>query len=115
MQADFSSNFAEFGGLAHIDCVIFKQFMKSLKSKFFLLCLLVFIVRDGITGELKVDINRGDSKNTLSATATGYVRWATSTDGSSTTSTGTAPITQSFSVTNDDSTVSTVTVSLAMT
>jgi hypothetical protein len=89
--------------------------MKSLKSKFYLLCLLAFIIPDGIAGELKVDINRGDSKNTASATATDYVRWATSTDGSSTTSIGTTPITQSFNFTNNDSTVSIVTVSLAMT
>ena len=47
-------------------------------------------------GPLKVDINRGDSKNTASATASGYTQWSTLTDGSSTTSSGQSPITESF-------------------
>jgi hypothetical protein len=63
-------------------------------------------------GALKVDINRGDSKNTPANTALGYVRWSTTTDGSSTTSTGTNPITESFLV---PSTGENVTVSLSMT
>ncbi|MDR3460335.1 MAG: T9SS C-terminal target domain-containing protein [Verrucomicrobiae bacterium] len=84
-----------------------------MKSKFFRLCLLVFIAGDGMAGELKVDINR-DGKNSLSTTATGYTQWTTAGSGG-TSSTGTSPITQSFNFTNNDSTVSIVTVSLAMT
>ncbi|HEY1791225.1 MAG TPA: T9SS C-terminal target domain-containing protein [Verrucomicrobiae bacterium] len=63
-------------------------------------------------GPLKVDINRGDSKNTSGATASGYVPWSTSTDGSSTTSAGTSPITESFLI---PSTGENVSISLAMT
>ena len=89
--------------------------MTCLKFKCFLLCLLVFTAWIGKAGELKVDINR-DSKNSTGAngtTATGYIQWFTNASGTS--STGTTPITQSFSVTNSDSTVSIVTISLAMT
>ncbi|HSY19215.1 MAG TPA: hypothetical protein VK815_12810, partial [Candidatus Acidoferrales bacterium] len=87
--------------------------MKSLKSKCLLLCLLVSLICNGNAGQLKVDINR-DGKNSLSTTATGYIQWTTASSGG-TSSTGTAPITESFPFTNTDSTISTVTVSLAMT
>jgi len=84
-----------------------------MKLNFFRLYLLVFVAWDGMAGELKVDINR-DGKNSLSTTATGYTQWTTAS-GVGTSSTGTAPITQSFNFTNNDSSVSIVTVSLAMT
>jgi len=87
--------------------------MTFLKANLFLLCLLVFTAWNGKGGELKVDINR-DGKGGAAATATGYTQWTTANSGGSS-STGTNPITQSFNVTNDDLTVSTVTVSLAMT
>ena len=80
---------------------------------FFCCAYLVCIVWDGNAGQLKVDINR-DGKNSLSTTATGYIQW-TSASGVGTSSTGTAPITESFPFTNTDSTISTVTISLAMT
>jgi len=80
-----------------------------------LVCFLVSIVRDGYAGQLKVDINRDGSKNTSSSIATGYTSWNTSTTPGTISSTGTAPITQNFSVTNDDATVSIVTITLAMT
>lgn len=75
--------------------------------------LLAVVATVAQAGELKVDINR-DGKNMLAQTATGYTQWTTSASGG-TASTGTAPIIQSFSFTNNDSTVSTVAVSLAMT
>ena len=59
-----------------------------------------------------MDINRGDTKNTLSATASGYVQWSTTQNGSSTTSSGVNPITESFLI---PSTGENVTISLAMT
>src|ERR1700759_1517587 len=84
-----------------------------MKFNFFLPCLLAFIVLDADARQLKVDINR-DCKNSLSTTATGYIQWTTAGSGG-TSSTGTAPITQSFPFTNTDLSVSTVTVSLSMT
>ena len=83
--------------------------MKCLKSKFFLLCVLAFITRDGNAGALKVDINR-DSKNTAANTAAGYTQWATGATGTS--STGTSPITETFPIA---STGENVVVSLSMT
>ena len=74
------------------------------------LAVALLIVSSLCAGELKVDINR-DGKNSLSTTATGYTQWTTASSGG-TTSTGTAPITQSFPIA---STGETVTVSLAMT
>jgi hypothetical protein len=65
-----------------------------------------------LAGALKVDINRGDTKNTASATASGFVQWSTTTDGSSTTSSGLNPITESFLV---PSTGENLVISLAMT
>ena len=86
--------------------------MKSFKHigcRFYFLMVAAVLAH---AGALKVDINRGDTKNTASATAAGFVQWATTTDGSSTTSTGTNPITESFLIA---STGENVTVSLAMT
>jgi hypothetical protein len=74
--------------------------------------LLVLTAHFAFAGALKVDINRGDTKNTASATASGYVRWSTTTDGSSTTSSGLNPITESFLI---PSTGENVVISLAMT
>jgi hypothetical protein len=86
--------------------------MKTFRQVCYSLCLLILTTCFVHAGALKVDINRGDSKNTASATASGYVQWATNTDGSSTTSTGTNPITESFIV---PSTGENVIVSLSMT
>ena len=86
--------------------------MNCLKPNCFLLCLLAFIACDAGAGELKVDINRGDTKNTVSATAISYVQWATTTDGSSTTSSGTNAITKNFPIA---ATGENVVISLAMT
>ena len=83
-----------------------------MRKLFTIICSLALVEGFVHAGPLKVDINRGDSKNTTSATASGYVRWATTTDGSSTTSSGTNPITESFLI---PSTGENVTVSLAMT
>jgi len=85
--------------------------MRRFKRAIFL-CLLVIAPGLIKAGALKVDINRGDSKNTASATAAGYVQWAASTDGSSTTSTGTTPITETFPIA---STGENMVISLAMT
>ena len=87
--------------------------MRCLKSKFFLLCLVVFIIRDGNAGALKVDINR-DGKNSTGAggtTASGYTQWTTANSGGSSSS-GANPITESFIV---PSTGENVIISLAMT
>ncbi|HTR40885.1 MAG TPA: hypothetical protein VMH87_04660, partial [Pseudomonadales bacterium] len=75
-------------------------------------CLFVFPAIFVHAGPLKVDINRGDTKNTPSATASGYVQWSTNQNGSSTTSSGTSPITENFLI---PSTGENVTISLAMT
>ena len=83
-----------------------------MRRLFTVICLSVFSSNFIHAGPLKVDINRGDTKNTQSATASGYVQWSTTTDGSSTTSSGTNPITESFLI---PSTGENVTISLAMT
>ncbi|HTB84730.1 MAG TPA: hypothetical protein VK742_13830 [Candidatus Sulfotelmatobacter sp.] len=72
--------------------------MKNLARIFCGYCLFFLPVCVACAGPLKVDINRGDSKNTAGATAPGYVQWSTNTDGSSTTSSGTNAITGSFIV-----------------
>ncbi len=92
--------------------------MKFLLRNMLWLGLLIWATNSAGAGELKVDINREASKNTSGATATGYTQWTTNTVSSSTTSSGTNALTQSFSLTNILATatsVSTVTVSLAMT
>jgi hypothetical protein len=86
--------------------------MKFLVRVICVFVCLVLPVPFACAGPLKVDINRGDTKNTASATAAGYVQWSTTTDGSSTTSSGTNPITESFFI---PATGENVVVSLAMT
>src|SRR6516162_6108168 len=83
-----------------------------MRKLFIVFGLLVLTAHFAFAGALKVDINRGDSKNTASATASGFVQWSTTTDGSSTTSSGLNPITESFLV---PSTGENLVISLAMT
>lgn len=86
--------------------------LNIMQKPFLTFGLLVLTTVFARAGALKVDINRGDSKNTASATASGFVQWSPKTDGSSTTSSGTTPITENFLV---PSTGENLAISLAMT
>lgn len=100
-------------GLVAFCGIVGNYSMKMLGTFVLVVAALASVPFPLVAGELKVDINR-DGKNTLAKTATGYTQWTTSASGG-TASVGTAPIIQSFSFTNNDSSISTVTVSLAMT